>query len=185
MTIKNHEKKEKIIGFGSKEIMNVVYRKKLNYQRFLDSDYMKNKQIYQVINISLNSNEYIIYLINPIRKKQNKKNTKSCLSKQSTILQDAKFNKGKKKSVVEETITENMLSESEKKEEEIIDNENNNVQNIINFIEDNQSQSSALTRSSLSSYWNVNKTQVKDIQNSFSSKNSCWRFFIIEIRLLK
>ena len=179
MTIKNHEKKEKIIGFGSEEIMNVVYRKKLNYKRFLDSDYMKNKQIYQVINISLNSNEYIIYLINRIRKKQNKKNTKSALSKQSTILQDTKFKKGKKISVVEENITENMLSESEKKEEEIADNENNNVQNIINFIEDNQSQSSALTRSSLSSYWNVNKTQVKDIQNSFSSK----KFFRLQILL--
>jgi hypothetical protein len=64
MTIKNQDKKERIIGFGSKELMNIVYQKKLNYQRFLESDYMKNKKFYQAIKKNLNNNDFYMYIIN-------------------------------------------------------------------------------------------------------------------------
>ena len=69
MTIKGKEQEEKIIGYGSKKIMNIAYQKKLNYQRFLESDFMKNKQSCQAINISLNDNDFFMYIINKIKNK--------------------------------------------------------------------------------------------------------------------
>ena len=176
MTIKNQLKKEKIIGFGSKELMNIVYQKKLNFQKFLESDYMKNKKNYQEINISLYDNNFSMYLINESKTKQKKK--KADLSKHTKV-KDAKYIKGKtKKSILKENFLENMLGKNPQQEEEITENENNNnSQKVKNLIEDNFSQSSALTKSSLSSFWNINKNQTKDIQNNFTSK----KFFKLQI----
>ena len=181
MTIKNQDKKERIIGFGSKELMNIVYQKKLNYQRFLESDYMKNKKFYQAVKINLNDNDFYMYIINENKEENKKKKRRSCLSKQKTK-QESNYKKGKtKKSILLETFTENILNENSNQEEEITENENNEKnQNVKNLIEDNFSQSSALTKSSLSSFWNINKIQTKDIQNNFTSK----KFFKLQILLV-
>ena len=182
MTIKIKDKNEKIIGFGTKEIMNISYKIKFNYQRFLESDFMKNKQSDQAINISLNNNDIFMYTISENKNKQKKKKVKSCFSIQSTILEEIKLKKGKtKKHVLVGNIIENALSESENQEEDITENENIiNSQKVKNLLEDNNSQSSALTKSSLSSFWNINKAQAKDIQNNFTSR----KFFKLQILLV-
>jgi hypothetical protein len=182
MTIKIKDKNEKIIGFGTKEIMNISYKIKFNYQRFLESDFMKNKQSDQAINISLNNNNIFMYIISENKNKQKKKKVKSCFSIQSTILEEIKLKKGKtKKHVLVGNIIENTLSESENQEEDITENENIvNSQKVKNLLEDNYSQSSALTKSSLSSFWNINKAQAKDIQNNFTSR----KFFKLQILIV-
>ena len=99
MTIKIKDKNEKIIGFGTKEIMNISYKIKFNYQRFLESDFMKNKQSDQAINISLNNNNIFMYTISENKNKQKKKKVKSCFSIQSTILEEIKLKKEKLKNM--------------------------------------------------------------------------------------
>ena len=119
-----------------------------------------------------------MYLINESKTKHKKK--KADLSKHTKV-KDAKYIKGKtKKSILKENFLENMLGKNPQQEEEITENENNNnSQKVKNLIEDNFSQSSALTKSSLSSFWNINKNQTKDIQNNFTSK----KFFKLQILL--
>ena len=161
--------------------MNIVYQKKLNYQRFLESDFMKNKKFYQAVKINLNDNDFCMYIINENKEENKKKKRRSCLTKQKTK-QEPNYKKGKtKKSILLETFTENILNENSNQEEEITENEHNEKnQNVKNLIEDNFSQSSALTKSSLSSFWNINKIQTKDIQNNFTSK----KFFKLQILLV-
>ena len=181
MTIKNQKTKEKIVGFGSNEIMNISYQNKLSYQRFLESNFMKNKKNYEAINISLHDNEFLIYLIDENKEKHKKKKILSGENKPSTKLLDAKLRKGRtKKSILEKNILVNMVNVSENQDEEITENENvNNSKKIKNLIDDNNSQSSAFTKSSLNSFWNINKAQAKDTQNHFSSK----KFFKLQILL--
>ena len=142
---------------------------------------MKNKKFYQAVKINLNDNDFSIYIINDNNGENKKKKRRSCLSKQKTK-QESNYKKGKTiKSILVETLTENILNENSNQEEKITENENNEKnQNVKNLIEDNFSQSSALTKSSLSSFWNINKIQTKDIQNNFTSK----KFFKLQILLV-
>ena len=174
ITIKINEKKERILGFGSKEIMNIAHQNRFIYQRFLESDYMKNKKSYKAINISITGNEFYIYIIREnIVLKQNIRKIKSCLSKQFTSLKESTITKRKtKKSILVENIVQNILRDNMNYyEQENTENENiDNSQKNKHLIEYGNSQSSALTKSTLNSVWNINKTQSKDNQNNFTSK---------------
>ena len=172
MTIKSSEEKEKIIGFGANDIMNAAYQKKLNYQRFLTSDYMKNKTSNEAFLIDLNYIKFIIYSIteNKIKKKNNIKNV---LNKQLTkVNKNIKYIRNKIKTETgEENSFQSKFSEASNIDEYNSNNENiDNSQKIRNIIEDNASQSSALTKSSLSSFWTINKPQARENSNNFTSK---------------
>ena len=178
MTIKGKEQEEKIIGYGSKKIMNIAHQKKLNYQRFLESDFMKNKQSCQAINISLNDNDFFMYIINKIKNKQKTQKEKSEKSGRSLKLKEIKLKKGKtKQSELLEKNRVNMLSDNVYQEEENESNINSPKVKIV--IEDNFSQSSMNTERSLNSFWNINKVENKYTQNNFTSK----KFFKLQILL--
>ena len=183
MTIKNSEEKEKILGFGKKEIMNAAYQKKLNYQKFLESDYMKNKSSKELFSIKLNDNEFFMYNIteNKIKRKNNV--VKDGLNKQLTNFnKDILFvRKTTRKEVFDSKDENNMqkeLTDNSNPDEENSDNMDNSLK-VRNLIEDNASQSSAQTKSSLSSFWNINKPQARDNSNNFTSK----KFFKLQMIL--
>ena len=183
MTIKSNEDKEKIIGFGKKEIMNAAYQKKLNYQKFLESDYMKNKASKEIFSILLNDNEFFMYNIteNKIKRKNNL--IREGLNKQLTNFnKEALFiRKPTKKEISnfkEDKSIQRDLTENSNPDEENSYNADNSIK-VKNIIEDNASQSSALTKSSLSSFWNINKPQARDNSNNFTSK----KFFKLQMIL--
>ena len=168
MTAKRKEEKEKICGFGTKDIMKAVYQRKLNYIKFLETDFMKNKISKESFSFDLNNDKFLVYDIieNKIKKKKNI--IKDGLNKQFTNYQNIKF---RRKSINLNIENNNDLSDNENEEEEKSKNENiNNSQKVMNFIEDNASQSSAMTKSSLSSIWNINKSQSRENQNNYTSK---------------
>ena len=74
-----------------------THQKKLNYQRFLESYFMKNKQSCQAINISLNDNDFFMYIINKIKNKQKTQKEKKEQSGRSLKLKEIKLKKGKTK----------------------------------------------------------------------------------------
>ena len=86
MTIKTDENKEKIVGFGSKDIMNASYSKKLNYLKFLESDYMRNKSSKEAFTLKINDNELFMYTIsvNKLKRKKNIERLGEGFSKQFT-----------------------------------------------------------------------------------------------------
>ncbi len=63
MTIKIKEENEKIIGIGTKDIMNSAYQKKLNYNKFLNTDFMKNKICKEFFTKDINVSKFIVYNI--------------------------------------------------------------------------------------------------------------------------
>ena len=99
---------------------------------------------------------------------------KEGLSKKLTSLkniQSPRKNKNDLFDLNEEQEMKSGLTDNENSEEENSNNDNiENSQKIRNLIEDNASQSSAMTKTSLSSFWNVNKSQAKDNQNNFANK---------------
>ena len=184
MTIKSKEEKEKICGFGTKEIMNAAYLKKLNYLKFLDTDYMKNKLSKESFSLDLNDSQFIVYSINENKIKKKKNIVKEGLNKQFTNFKDLKLQRKNTKRDLshyhDELGMKSALSESGNPEEENENNDNiDNSLKVRNLIEDNASQSSAVTKSSLSSFWNINKPQARDNQNNFTSK----KFFKLQMIL--
>ena len=183
MTIKSKEEKEKICGFGTKEIMNAAYQKKLSYLKFLESDYMKNKLCKESFSLNLNDNEFLVYNITENKIKKKKNVVKEGLNKQFTTFKEIKLaRKSTKKELMhgDENGIKSALTESANPEEDNTNNDNiDNSQKVKNLIEDNASQSSAMTKSSLSSFWNINKPQGRDNQNNFTSK----KFFKLQMLL--
>jgi hypothetical protein len=172
MTIKIHEKKERILGFGSKEIMNIAQQSRFIYQIFLESDYMKNKKSYQAINITINGNEFYMYIIKENKIFKQKIGIKKPSLFQLSTLQESKIKKTKTKKSRGENIEENILRDNINHEQENTENENiDNSQKNKHLIEDGYSQSSILTKSTLNSVWNINKIQSKDNQNNLHQKN--------------
>ena len=183
MTIKSKEEKEKICGFGTKDIMNAAYQKKLNYHKFLKTDYMKNKLSKESFSININDNQFLVYTITENKIKKKKNIVREGLNKQLTNFKELKFQrKNTEKDLfhLDENGIKSGFNGSGNPEEDNSNNENiDNSQKVRNIIEDNASQSSAMTKSSLSSFWNINKTQARDNQNNFTSK----KFFKLQMLL--
>ena len=185
MTIKSLEEKEKekICGFGTKEIMHSAYQKKLSYQKFLKSDFMKNKLSKEYFSLDINDNKFLVYNITENKHKKKKNIIKEGLNKQLTNFKEIKLvRKSTKKDPFhpDEIGIRSALSDSEIPEGDNSNNDNiDNSQKVKNLIEDNASQSSAMTKSSMSSFWNINKPQARDNQNNFTSK----KFFKLQMIL--
>ena len=157
----NNSTKEKIFGYGNKDIMEVIYKNKLNFSKFKESTFMKNKIIKNSYSFSVNNNIFNIYNISEIKKKR-KTEKKEIISKNSTKIKDDITFK-------DDNITNNNYS----KEEDDFEDSNSNTQNgkkLNNILEENISQSSLNTKNSGNSFWNFNKGTERDEQNSFSSK---------------
>ena len=175
MTIKREGEREKICGCGTKDIMNAAFQKKLNYLKFLETDFMKNKLSKEFFSIDFNKNQFLIYNIIENKIKKKKFIIKDGLNKQYTNFRGIKFSRKNTKkhnlNPIEEYNMKYGLIDSENIEEENSKDENiDNIQKVRNFIEDNASQSSALTKSSLSSFWNINKSQAREKRNNFVNK---------------
>ena len=185
MTIKTDENKEKIVGFGSKDIMNASYSKKLNYLKFLESDYMRNKSSKEAFTLKINDNELFMYTIseNKLKRKKNIERSGEGFSKQFTNFKGfgRKNTKNENLEARDENFIRSRLSDNSISEEEKSNNEENidNSKKVRNLIEDTASQSSAGTKTSLSSFWNINKPQARDNQNNFTSK----KFFKLQLLL--
>ena len=185
MTIKGKEENEKIVGFGTKEIMNSAYQKKLNYNKFLTTDYMKNKICKEFLTLDINPNIFIVYTIAENKIKKKKIVVKEGFSKQHTNFKDIRLTRKNTKRELfhfnEDNLMKSALSDSANHEEDNSNNDNiDNSQKVRNIIEDNASQSSAMTKSSLSSFWNRNKPQARENQNNFTSK----KFFKLQMILI-
>ena len=185
MTIKGKEENEKIVGFGTKEIMNSAYQKKLNYNKFLTTDYMKNKICKEFLTLDINPNKFIVYTIAENKIKKKKIIVKEGFSKQHTNFKDIRLTRKNTKRELfhfnEDNLMKSALSDSANHEEDNSNNDNiDNSQKVRNIIEDNASQSSAMTKSSLSSFWNRNKPQARENQNNFTSK----KFFKLQMILI-
>ena len=167
MTMKTKEEKEKICGFGTKNIMKIVYQNKLDYIKLLETDFMKNKISKEAFSFNSNNSQFIVYDIIENKIKKKKSIIKVGFNKQFTNYQNMKFKRKNTNNLNEEN--NNVLSDNENQEEENSKNINNS-QKVRNFMEDNASQSSAMTKSSLSSFWNINKAQSRENQNNFTSK---------------
>ena len=83
----NKGNKEKICGFGNKEIMSTIFNNKLNYNRFLESDFMRNKVIYVIYSISINNINFNVHNIMENKRKK-KKTERKGISKKSTTLKE-------------------------------------------------------------------------------------------------
>ena len=177
---KDNGKKEKIFGFGKKEIMDTVYKCKLSFNTFKESEYMKNKIIQFEDNISINNTSLYIYSIHEIKKKKKKLENKETTTKFLTINDNFTLN-NKESTLNDQNYDKNMsnIVNSENFEERengentnninSSSNNNNEIQ-INNLIEETASQSSAVTKTSGNSFWNLNKAMSKDDQNNFTSK---------------
>ena len=185
MTIKGKEENEKIVGFGTKEIMNSATQKKLNYNKYLTTDYMKNKICKEFLNLNINPNKFIVYTIAENKIKKKKIVVKEGFSKQHTNFKDIRLTRKNTRREMfhfnEDNLMKSALTNSENNEEDNSNNDNiDNSQKVRNIIEDNASQSSAMTKSSLSSFWNRNKPQARENQNNFTSK----KFFKLQMILI-
>ena len=175
MTIKTKGEKEKICGFGTKPLMKAAYMKKLIYKKFLEMDYMKNKLSKEFFSLNVYDNDFVVYIITENKIKKKRVLLKEGLSKQLTSLRNIKSPRKNNKDLFDINEEQEIKSEiTENKNSEEINTNSDNIeenQKIKNLIEDNASQSSAMTKTSLSSFWNVNKSQAKDNQNNFAKKN--------------
>ena len=184
MTIKSKEENEKIVGFGTKDIMNAAYQKKLKYNKFLTTDFMKNKICKEFFTKDINVNKFIVYNIAENKVKKKKMVVKEGFNKQHTNFKDIKLTRKNTRREMfhfnEDNLMKSALTNSENNEEDNSNNDNiDNSLKVRNIIEDNASQSSAMTKSSLSSFWNINKLQARDNQNNFTSK----KFFKLQMVL--
>ena len=171
ITINKKQKKERIVGYGSKDIMNEAIKSNFNFKIFKKSNFMKNKSIHSSNTIALNNTDFFIYIITEIKKKKSK------LSKFEKTQKMCSSFENNKESSNQDKKNDNYISnivgseQNDKNSEEITNNESSkNKYNINDFLEDTVSQSSALTGTSGNGFWKANKSITKDIQNSFSSK---------------
>ena len=121
VTIHNKNSKEKIIGYGNQDIMNIVFQCKLNFIKFKESTFMKDKIIQNSYSFSVNDNTFFIYNILEIEKKKKKMN-------KSDINKTQSKSKERNKSVEDEKISANTSFIEENEE----DTENVNEENTIN-----------------------------------------------------
>ena len=186
MTIKNKGEKEIICGYGTKGIMKAAYQKQLKYLKFLQTEFMKNKISKEAFSIDINDNQFIVYNITEIKIKKRKNIIKEGLNKQFTNFNEIKskgINSDKNLFISnEEIVMKSSLSDSGNQEEDNSNSENDdtNSQKFRNFIEDNASKSSAMTKTSLSSFWNLSKHQTRDNQNNLINK----KFFKLQLFLM-
>ena len=173
----NKGNKEKICGFGNKEIMSTIFNNKLNYNRFLESDFMRNKIIYVIYSITINNINFNVHNIMENRKKK-KKTERKGISKKTSTFKDTNNN------IVNSNIdtnlndtnalnteeNENNIENSNNDESNSNENSSNYMKNINDILEENASQSSQVTKSSANSFFNLNKMVARDDQNKFSSK---------------
>ena len=176
VTINNKGKKEKIMGFGNKEIMDTAFKCKLHFNSFKNSHFMKNKILNYHYSISMNNTNLSIYNISEIKKKK-KKLDKREISKKITSNDTFTLKKGSSLNEKNDKFTSNFAGSEMNYKEQIEEensntnsNENNEIQNINNLLEETASQSSAATKTSGNSFWNLNKELSRQDQNNFSSK---------------
>ena len=160
VTINTNNSKEKIFGYGCKDIMDIVFQNKLNFSRFKDAIYMKNKLIQNSYSFSVNNNIFNIYNIVELKKKK-KKTEKNTMSRHST--------KNKEDIEFKDDIYNN-FNLSNTREEEFENSSIDKEQMINNIIEETASQSSVATNATGSLMWNLNKAAGREDQNAFSSK---------------
>ena len=176
----NNGKKEKIFGYGKKDIMDVVYKYKFSFNNFKESAFMKNKIIQFENSISVNDTILYIYSIHELKKKKKKLENKETTSKLLNINDNYTLN-NKESSFNDQNYDKNMSNIIGSENLEVKDNEentnnnnsssnNNGIQNINNLIEETASQSSVATKSSANSFWNLNKAMSKEDQSGFTSK---------------
>ena len=65
--------KEKMCGYGNKDIMDTAFQNKLNFDKFKESDYMNHKTIQYAYSISIKNDEMLIYNIHENKRKKKKK----------------------------------------------------------------------------------------------------------------
>ena len=174
----NKGNKEKICGFGNKEIMSTIFNNKLNYNRFLESDFMRNKIIYIIYSISINNINFNVH--NIINRKKKKKTERKGISKKSTTLKENATNINNDTNIetnlnlndtnANQEENENNPENSNNEEDNSNDKSSNDMKKINDILEETASQSSQVTKSSASSFFNLNKTAARDDQNKFSSK---------------
>ena len=163
ITIHTKGIKELVFGYGNKAFMEIVLKNKFNFMKFKESDFMNNKIIKKSYTISSNRNDFSIYNITEIKKRNKEFYKYPPKGEESFTLNEDKN-------------AENLLEENE----ETIDNNNensninefsNNINKINKILEENKSQSSASTKLTGNSFWNFNKNNPKDKQNNFYSKS--------------
>ena len=159
VTINTNCTKEKIFGYGCKDIMETVFKSKLNFTKFKESPFMKKKIIQNSYSFSVNNNIFNIYNIIELKKKKRKIDKKE-ISRHST----------KHKDDITFQEVHNINNNFSKEEDEDFEDSSNNTKRINNILEETASQSSGTTKTSGNSFWNLNKTTEKDDQNNFSSK---------------
>ena len=181
MTIKNQDNKEKILGFGLKEIMKASYTNKLSYEKFLQSLFMKNKTTKEAFNLIINNNEFYIYSIVDSKIKIKNNMTRGLNSQYKNANENKLSNKFDNIEYVSiKDDNDNKEETSEHQEDNISNKESiNKSQKVKHFMEDNASQSSGLTKTSLSSFWKLNKSQSRDNHNHFTGK----KFFKLQMLL--
>ena len=166
----NKGNKETICGFGNKNIMDAVFNSKLSFKKFKESEFMKNKSIQFIDSFPITNGKFIIYNIHENKKKKKK------LSKNEINGQPSLKNNNNNKSSIEEEKAPIHSEESGSSSENSSDNSNNissnnnNVKTINNILEETNSQTSGITKSSGNSFWNLNKGMERYDKNNFSSK---------------
>ena len=177
VTIHVKGKKEKILGYGNNDIMDIVFKSRLNFNIFKESNFMKNKLIQYAFSLTMNNIDFNAYIINEIKKKKKKSVKNKIYQKFGSNIDII----NKEISNIDSSPNDNFLSnirESEVLDDKIIEDISNNntssnnhhINNINDILEETASQSSALTKSSGNSFWNINKGNSRDEQNNFSSK---------------
>ena len=176
----NKGNKEKICGFGNKEIMSTIFNNKLNYNRFLESDFMRNKVIYVIYSISINNINFNVHNIMENKRKK-KKTERKGISKKSTTLKENTHNNNKDTNIETNLNLNDATAPNQEENENNVENTNNDEENsndkssndmkyINDILEETASQSSKVTKSSANSFFNLNKTISRNDQNKFSSK---------------
>ena len=176
VTINNKGKKEKIFGFGNKEIMETAFKCKLHFNSFKESEYLKNKIIAHHFSISINNAIIYIYSISEIKKKKKKLDRKEITKKITSSKDNYILNIESNRADKNDKFASNFAGSEVNVEEQIVEENSktnsseNEKRNINNLLEETASQSSAATKVSGSSFWNINKAMSRDDQNNFSSK---------------
>ena len=170
LTINTKGKKEKIYGFGNKDLMEEAFKSKLNFNKFKKSHYMKNKLIQCVFSMSMNNSDFYAYIISELKRKK-KYDKKEITHKGMSDVDNYTFNNKESSNInndffsaskVNDTMDDKMIGE--------ISNSSSINHNINNLLEETASQSTAATKSSQNSFWNINKALSRDDHNNFASK---------------
>jgi len=185
MTFTNKLGKEIICGYGNRSIMEIAYKNKLNFIKFKECDFLFNKTTQYINSISVNNNSFNIYTIKD--KKSSKKFQKMKTKKNSVNEVSSKLNND---SFINNMNDKNGLTNSDKGSNIDGDSQSENSnfsshnEKLKNIIEDTASLSSNLTKSNVSSFWNLNKGMSKDKENSFTSKKFLQLQMILGLLLL-